>query len=222
MKTRFLIIIAIAILFPFANESFACSCAVPVDYDALIDYSEIVYVGKVTDVTKQDGRHTVTFDVKHNVKGEIAKIHILDEESLHEVSCGVNYEKGSTYYVFEHKSLADIETSEISEWSGTTDEMEPEPPMPDIRTNICSTSKMSDSFIPEELNCADGTILVDGVCKVDVSLDCDPYDYECGMAVESPRMAGLSGDIMNILVFVMPFVTSIIIVMIVVLKWKKK
>jgi len=74
----------------------------------------------------------------------------------------------------------------------------------------------------EQPDCGDGTILIDGICKMDVSLDCDPYDYECGVAVESPHMAGLSGEIMNILVFVMPFVISIIIVVIVIVKWKKK
>ena len=67
----------------------------------------------------------------------------------------------------------------------------------------------------EQPNCGDGTMLVDGVCQVDISLDCDPYDYECGVVVD--RIGGLEGYILDLL-SVMPFLISPILVVIAVLK----
>ena len=70
----------------------------------------------------------------------------------------------------------------------------------------------------EQPDCGDGTMLVDGGCQVDISLDCDPYDYECGVAVD--RIEGWDQYIL-VLVSVMPFLISPILVVIAVLKWKK-
>lgn len=138
MKTRnkiFLIAITTFLVFPtIIPDSYACSCA-PIDYDAAYEDSKVVYVGKVIDLTIEEGRQTVTFDVTSVGKGTVNQTHILNNEYTDEGMCGINYEIESTYYVFEHYVKSD-----------SLGFLSNEPSIADTLTSICSTKKLFDSF----------------------------------------------------------------------------
>ena len=136
-KLTFFGLLLFVFIIPSAIEdSYACSCVSPIDYDLAIAEAELVYSGTVIDVIKENDRHVVTFDIKNVEKGDVPPIHTLDEESLGGYACGVEYQKGITYRVFENKPLALI-NNEID----SSDPNEPvEPKFPDLKTNICTTT----------------------------------------------------------------------------------
>ena len=71
--------------------------------------------------------------------------------------------------------------------------------------------------------CEEGTTLIDGVCKVDYPLNCDPsdpYDFECGVADVDVDMTGGLGVKFTIFVVTIPI--SIITVGVIIWMRKKK
>lgn len=148
MKTRYKIIMLIVIIVTTmtvtiipTQDAFACSCAIPIDYKLTLEKSEYVYIGTVTDVSNQHGRQIVTFDVTDTLKGNLNQTHILDEINFGGTTCGVNYKIGDMYKVYQYKTQTN--TDGVGQWSGTAEGMEPEPPMLDLKTNICTTEKIS-------------------------------------------------------------------------------
>lgn len=108
MKTRLLIIVLLLITSSIIQESFACSCATPVDYVQVVNESQYAFVGTVTQIENSDGPQKVHFDVSSVVKGDISDGKFVLEnnniirsgETRSRSTCDVGYQLGVTYNVF--------------------------------------------------------------------------------------------------------------------------
>jgi len=135
MKKLFLILIICLVPIP---NSFACTCALPIDLTTAIDYAEYSFLGVVTNIEKEDGWQTITFDIKDPIKGNLNQTHTLQEEIVGGVSCGVDYEMNRLYFVNQYKI---VQNNETSLWLENESEPEPEP-LPFVKTDSCTTKQV--------------------------------------------------------------------------------
>ena len=113
MKTRVLIIIVIAIALSipttmWPEQAFA-SCVAEIDFDLVLEESELVFTGTVTRLDNYNGPQKVTFLVHDVIKGQIntpkfvfenSNLQFLDNDTIMTSSVDVDYKIGKTYKVF--------------------------------------------------------------------------------------------------------------------------
>ena len=107
----FLLVLSLS-LYPTPN-SYACSCAEPIDYFQAVSESEYVFTGTVTYIDNSDGPQKVHFDVDSVVKGNIPDgVFVLANNNLirngeftTHSSCDVGYKTGVTYNVFVYDNI---------------------------------------------------------------------------------------------------------------------
>ena len=94
-------------------ESYACSCAQPVDYFLALSESEYSFTGTVTHIDNSDGPQKIHFDVISVAKGDIPDgVFVLSNNNLirngeftTHSSCDVGYKTGVTYNVFVYDNI---------------------------------------------------------------------------------------------------------------------
>ena len=94
-------------------NSYACSCADPIDYFQALSESEYSFTGTVTQIDNSDGPQKVHFDVISVTKGDVPDgVFILANNNLirngeftTHSSCDVGYQIGVTYNVFVYDNI---------------------------------------------------------------------------------------------------------------------
>lgn len=117
MKIQFLTFAIFMILISpmFLQNSYACSCAVPIDFSATLQESQYAFIGTVTDIDNSGGPQKVTFYVTHAFKGDIKDSKFVltnlglgfsdDHTQTMSSSCDVGYQMGITYSVFVYDNV---------------------------------------------------------------------------------------------------------------------
>jgi hypothetical protein len=108
-----IILLALSLsLFQIPN-SYACSCAAPIDYFQALSESKYSFTGTVTQIDDSDGPQKVYFDVSGVAKGEIPNgVFVLENNNLirngeftTHSSCDVGYKVGVTYNVMVYDNI---------------------------------------------------------------------------------------------------------------------
>jgi len=112
MKTRLLIIIVIAIVASvssFGVDQAYAGCNSNVDYNKVLQESELAFTGTVDRLENYDGPQRVTFIIHEIIKGEIdtqkyilenSGLVFLENDSIRSSSNSVDYQISKTYKVF--------------------------------------------------------------------------------------------------------------------------
>ena len=198
MKARFLIILAIVLIFLNAPSALAFECKYPLDYSKLVEGYDYVFVAEVQDIdpAENDNNEMVIFNLYLSVKGDIPG-YVFEMEQEKNSFTGINFEIGKAYNVFVNDGNP-------------------------MSVDSCSTlpldlSENYENYPHDIIQCGQDTTLIDGVCVVDGSLLCDPYDSDCGVADVDVDMTGGFGTIFMIMILAIP--ASIITISFLV--WKK-
>ena len=127
MKTRLSIIIVISIVLSMPTtmlpgQAFA-SCAAEIDFDLVLEESELAFTATVTRLDNYDGPQKVTFLVHDVIKGQIntskfvfenSNLRFLDNDTVMSSSIDVDYKVGKTYKVFVVNGETNICTTKIT------------------------------------------------------------------------------------------------------------
>ena len=113
LKTSFLLVFAIAGLGFQIPNSYACSCAAPIDYFQALSEADFAFTGTVRQIDDSDGPQKVYFDVGWVAKGDITNgTFVLENNNLirngeftTHSSCDVGYTVGVTYDVMVYDNI---------------------------------------------------------------------------------------------------------------------